>query len=364
MTVAEAKTIASEWAADKAKRLPDFAGAIIGGSTCTRKDSDPFPHTSDVDIYFAVKGSGHDVFSELDGEYACGAHEYKGLDIEVDFPSIDGYSDPEAVLAEQGDAIAFRAGYILADPTGVLSRTHAVVARCYAQEKWVRARYSRVEGLVRWAAGKARVLGTPLPGYADEGLERTNWFLCFGVAAAAGIPCVAALGRATTRSALANSRTLLQSWGMGDLQERLLGILGAKDVTAAQAIALLEELEWAFDLATSLVKTKFSPGFFFQRFMRRKIIDGVGEMIGQGLPREAMLFLAYIRTSAQNVFENDAPPMLKEATRQSHRRLMVTLGMSSESDLLERTSELERLLPDLVAAADTIAAGHPDVERG
>ncbi len=363
MTVGEAKALAREWVLERARELPDVAGACLYGSICLRKDEDELPCTSDADVFVAMHGNGHDPFIEVDGEFRVRAILYKGLDIETRYPSINDFHNQEAALADSSLAVAFRSRNVLLDPTGALARLHERVSARYAQEKWVRARCANLEKGVRGALNGPASASFPLPGWADEVLRRTVAFYDFGLATAACIPCVADLGGVTFRRALQNSRAVLETHRMPDLYGKLLEILGGAGVTEPRAFELLEEAERAFDLAVRYIRTRFCGDWNFETFLRSKVLACVRELVAGGAHREVLPYLLFIRTTAQNVFENDAPPPLKEEMRKGHRRLLSTLGIDSAADIDRKAEKLENLLPEIMAAAETIMARNPAVER-
>lgn len=363
MTVGEAKELAREWAVQRAKELPGIAGAYLFGSICLRRDEDPFPYTSDVDIRMAVEGNGHDVLTEVEGEFRSQAIEYKGLDIEIIYPSITECLDHEALLGTPWLAPAFRAQNILLDPTGVVAKAQAAVRRSYAQERWVRARCRTLQTSVLGGLDKAASDGALAPGFASEFLERLEWFHFGALTQAAGIPCMADLDGYTSRRGLSNCRKVLEAYGLPGLYGKLLDVLGAEDVTAEAAIDLLGEMESAFDPAVRYVRTRFWGGFFFQAFLRSKILDGVRELILQGHHREATLFLVHMRTLAQNALENDAPLAVKAELREGHRRLLSKLGIESPADINGKVDRLRKNLPEVMEAAETIIARNPAVEH-
>lgn len=364
MTTGEAKALAREWAAGRANELSDFASAFLVGSICRRRDHEAFPSTSDADVCFALSGDGHDMLTEIDGEYRVQALEYKGLDIETQYHSMETVLDHPAVLGSAGWAPAFRSGNVLLDPSGAVAAAQRAVLASYQKENWVRARCSDQEGFCRWGLDHAARLGTRLPGWADEFLERVVWLLFPGLAGAAGVPCVADLGGPTFRRALPNCRRVLEGYGMRDLYAKLLGILGGPRVTEERVTEFLAEMGRAFDLAVEYVRTRFWGGFFLQEFRRKKIFDGTRELVSEGSHREAMLFLAVMRTFAQNALENDAPPAVKSELRDGHRRLLSTLGIESEADIGRKAEELGKLLPEITAVAEEIIARNPAVQHG
>lgn len=183
------------------------------------------------------------------------------------------------------------------------------------------------------------------------------------VAGSAGIPCVAGLGGPTLRRSLANGRKVLEAYGMPGLYEALLGILGSQAFTKAEALDFVGELGGAFDLACEHLLTPFFPGLFFQPFLKDKLIEGIGELISEGLHREAMLYLAFVRDAAQNAIENGAPAAVKEKAREGYRRLLAALGIESDADLERKVERLRQLVPELMTATETIIARNPAVEN-
>ncbi len=363
MTAGEARELAREWAVQRARELPDFAGAYLVGSICLRKDADPFPNTSDVDVRIAVTGPGHDALTEIDGEYRAQAIEYKGLDMETEYPSIDACRDHQATLGSPELAIAFRSDNILVDPAGILAALHNVVRASYAEERWVRARCANQQKMALWGLEHAARLEARMPGWPDEFVERIGWLLFPGMAGAACIPSVADLGGPTFRRSLANCGTVLEAYGLRAIFGRFLEMLGLSGVTKQQAAEFATEMEEAFEQAVRCRRTRCWSSFLFQPFKRPKMIAGARQLISEGSHREAMLSMAVTRTMAQNVLENDASPPLREAMRKGYRRLLSTFGIGSEGDIGQKAEEARKLLPEIMSAAEAIISRNPDVVR-
>ena len=171
MTVGEAKAHAREWAAERAKQLPDFAGAFVLGSICLRRDEDSFPFTSDVDVRIVIEGEAHDIFREVDGEYRAQAIPYKGLDIEVTyFTSTKRFEDPEQIIGHYSLARPFghRTYFSIqpeSSPGSILSSLQ-VMPRRGGSERDARARRGscsgRWRGRLPWShRSPARVTSSP-----------------------------------------------------------------------------------------------------------------------------------------------------------------------------------------------------------
>ncbi len=363
MTASEAKVLAREWAVERADELPGVAGAFLLGSLCLARDGEPFPDTSDVDVCVAMAGEGHDELTEVEGEFRKQDIRYKGLTIETGYASITSCWDHHGVLESPSWAPAFRTRNALLDPTGVLGKTHEAVRVAYAAEGSVRARCANQRRFVLWALERAARVEKPLPGCPDEILERVVWLLFPGLAGAAGIPCIAELGGPTFRRALPNCGRALAAYGMQEVYEELLSILGASCVTVQQVSAALAELGQAFDLAVAFSRTRFYGDFMFHSFMREKVLAGAQELISAGFYREAMLFLAVVRTRAQNALENDAPSSTNRTRRDTHRGLMADLGIQSGADISRKAERLRELLPAIMNAAETIISRSPGVQH-
>jgi len=364
MTVAEAKALAREWASERAKEMSDFAGAFLYGSICERDDDEAFPASSDIDITIVVHGPGHDIFTEVEGEYRSWAVEYGGAYIEWVYASIGDFENPHDALSSATNNSAFRTNNVLLDPTGMLATAQRAVSASYSREEWVRARVAFEENMCRWGLGHAEHITDPLPGWSDEFIERIVWLFYPGLGSIASIPSVANLGVPTFRRALPNCRAVLNEYDVRDVYEKLLETLGSAHLTKSQVTGFVDEMDDGFGLAVKYGRTSFWGLLFLQEFARGKFVGGARELVHSGFHPEAMQFLVVIRSIIQNALENDAPADVRRDAHARYRTLLSSIGVDSETDVDRRAEAMSELLPEMAAAADTITRRNEAIKRG
>ena len=118
-------------------------------------------------------------------------------------------------------------------------------------------------------------------------------------------------GNLTMRRGFVVARSMLLSYGMDELAEGLLRIIGSANISRAEAERCLEELEIAFDAAIALPHPAFAMDCNVSAKGRSLAIDGCRELL-DGHHREAMFFIAFMRGIAQNILTHDEDPARRE----------------------------------------------------
>ena len=148
ITVREAKQIAKDWVEAEAPNIPDFRGAFLTGSILWKKDDDPFPPSSDVDLKLIVDLDPNDPI--FNGELRQKNQSFKGITLETTASSFQDFSTPERVLADFVDASHFSVTNFLSDPSGKLSEIQKAVAAQFAQKQWVIKRIKGARDFTLW----------------------------------------------------------------------------------------------------------------------------------------------------------------------------------------------------------------------
>jgi hypothetical protein len=116
---------------------------------------------------------------------------------------------------------------------------------------------------------------------------------------------VANLGNPTMRKCLVVFGALVKAHAEGDLQESMLQLLGSASMNRQTVEGYFRDLSQAFDWAVDIIRGP-SMGDFVNENARLIAINGCREMMENGHHREAMFWIASMRTICQRVIERDA----------------------------------------------------------
>ncbi|AXI81321.1 hypothetical protein [Peterkaempfera bronchialis] len=342
MQIHEARATAARWVAQHAARDPHFAGAFISGSAAWLPGDAELPATSDVDVLL--------VTTAPQPPPKPGKVRYGGILIEASPLPWAEVCSPEAVLSSYYLAGSFRTDTVLADPTGHLARLHTAAAGEYARRPWVRRRCRHAErritdGLA--ALDEAR----PLPG------QVMAWIFPTGVTT--HVLLTAGLRNPTVRLRYAAARTLLLEYDRPDIHEELLRLLGCEHLSAERVADHLRAMAEVFDTAAALARTPFPFSSDLTPEARPIAVDGSRELIGRGLHREAVFWIAVTYARCLTVLEADAPPEVRAAHTPGFTGLLADLGIASPADLRRRAQEVRGYLPRLRETAEHILTANP-----
>jgi hypothetical protein len=339
MKVGEAKQIAKDWVAERAREMPLFAGAFFQGSITRMGDEEEMPPRSDVDVIVMVNRPEWNWLVEAGGELDSDAHLRGGVIIEPLYFAADILRDLERVATSVQLAPTFLAQNIILDPTGILSELQPLVRGSYRKEHRVRQRCQNVEDMTLGWLQSAGPRDAKPPGWATELIFRVCCLYAASYLSSQAL-CVADLGGITGCKAFMRSREASLKHGLPHLHEKALEIMGCAEITSAQARAHLRELERAYGLACRVVHTPVWGRFYFKEFTRAIAVDAAAEMIVNGSPREGMPFALFLRCIAQNIIENDASLIEKKDLWKGFESLLSAFGLSSPADI---ETKVERL---------------------
>ena len=334
-----------EWVSMQAEQLPGFLGAHLMGGITSMALCDTFPAYRDVDLHIILKDG-----TEVPGDNAEAL--YRGLMIEAGFRRQTDYSTPEVILANPVIAGHMAVPSILSDPTGFLSRLHEVVAREFAQRKWVQ---TRCEAEKREAFGKL-VIAAHIP----------DPLAAFGLLGYAGVYVSAVLALAslkaiTGRRSYIQMRRILENRGRTDLYERLLGVVGFPQASREQAECYLQDAAEAFDLAVRVKRTPHPFGHKMYAHLRPYLVEGSREMMGEGYYREAVGWTMAFYVNSMQIIQIDAPSQLTPDMQAKFDECMSQFGLNGPISREERIARAKALFREVFILADEIIGCNPAI---
>jgi hypothetical protein len=345
MLVKDAKAIARQWVAEKARGIPGFSGAFYAGSTSWLPDDAILPATSDLDLWV--------VLEDPNPPEKLGKFIYRDVLLEVSYVARDQLASPEAILGDYHMAGCFRTPGVIEDPSGQLTKLQAAVAKDYAKRRWV---------LQRCQDAKGRILRN-LQGLNESNPfhdQVTSWLFATGVTT--HVLLVAGLKNPTVRRRYIAARELLANYDRLDFYEALLELLGCAQMSRARAEQHLTALAEVFDAAKTVVKTPFAFAADLSDIARPVAIDGSRELIEGGYHREAIFWMVATYARCQKVLYHDAPSEQRDAFSPGFRQLTADLGITSFADLQQRGEQVRSFLPRVWELAEAIVAANPRIE--
>ncbi len=332
MVVHEAIKLAQEWVLQEGVLIPSFIGAHLLGSIDTLSAESAFPTCRDVDIKIIL----------AKGKRGNQAISYRGLMLDVAFGNPEEY-EATAVLTNPRLASHLAHGNILADPTGLLSDLHQLVAKEYGRHQWIKTR-------CQWEKK-----------FIQDTLDQPNFtvlFLSFTHMYLGGLLAVADLKTPTHRRSLIIMKQILQRYNRSNLHEKSLEILGFASVTRFQAETYLAEIANAFPRAVAIYQTPIPyVGYKLRTHLFPYYIDASQEMIDEGHHQEALQWILHAYYLLNVVFQNDGTPTEKQAFTTKYQQLLMNLDLAEPAQLAEQREATRRLLPSFYALADEIVDG-------
>jgi hypothetical protein len=295
MKTKEAKNRAMEWMEKKAPEINGLIGAVLGGSANVMNDDEPWPASSDLDIWIMVTPEGMKDSINLDKVL------HKGVILEVTCKNFEYYDAPEKLLSSPFEGYHFaKPGCVLLDTDNAIGNLVATVARRFAEPEWVRARLAGCRGN---AIGKLQwTMSLPPGSYFDK-----LFGFILGIKNISTLPVIAALKHPTVRRALAVSHDVLTEYGRLDFHERILALCGAEKVDVRQATKAAHDLVPAFQRAAEVVKTPFFSSGSIKQDVIPLYLQGADDMIRNGYPREAMYHVIFYYWRVYQALAHDAP---------------------------------------------------------
>jgi hypothetical protein len=344
MNVGQVIELAREWVETEGSQTPGFCGAHLMGALNHAPRDAPFPAYKDVDLNLVVEGAPggepHEIF-------------FKGLILEYGVLDVKRYRSPATVLSDPELASNLAVDSILSDPKGTLAALQSVVAREYAQRRWVQARCASAKNDVLQGFQGLQLAASP-----DQARLILWLYVTMGLT---GTVALADLKPPTHRRSLIQMKTLLEQYGREDLQEAMLELLGFAHLRSAQVEVHLHNMAEAFDRAVQVTRTPVPGSFKLHPHVRPYLVDGAQEMIDESHGREAMLWIWFGLAIANGAIQADAPEDEKPHFQAMADQLYADMGWSGLQDVASHLPQARKLADELFRVADAIVAGHPDI---
>jgi hypothetical protein len=341
MRVGEAKAIARQWVMEQVNRDPTILAAYFAGSTNWKPDDAPLPAASDIDVNLVV--------GDANGRASYFKQQYDGVVLDVSYKPAADYTSPEKVLSNYHAAQHFTTANVIYDPSDLLTPVQAAVRAEYAKRHWVRRRCEDVQA---WLAQSLRWFSPDDPYY-----DQVFTFLYpYGVVAQA--LAVADLRNPTVRQNAVLAAQVTSKYGETDFYNQWLALLGVQHLQPEQVEALLDDTLEAMDAARPYARTPFFGLTNLSDFARPMLIDGIRDIIDQGYPREAVLWLGIHQAWSQKALHLDAPDAAREQGMARVQRFLDTLGITSAEVLRDRHRQLTALAPALSDVIERILAAN------
>jgi hypothetical protein len=342
--IRDAKAAARQWINEAATGQPGFRGAFLHGSVNWMADDAPLPNYSDIDVIVVWDGPG---FPRSAGKF-IGA----GVLLDVSYLATGELESAEAILGNSHLAGSFRGASVISDPSGDLTRLHAIVSQDFAQRHWVIRRCEHARNKVlRFLDG--------LDPSAPLHEQVTAWL--FGTSVATHVLLSAGLRNPTVRKRYLATRELLAENGRLDVYEELLALLGCADWSRAETERHLAVMTEAFDAASEVIQSPFPFAADISDAGRPVAIDGSRELIETGYHREAAFWITATYSRCQTVLHADAPASMRDQFTPEYQALLADLGITSHADLEARAAQVLAYLPRLRQVAEDIADMNPEI---
>lgn len=344
MKVGQVIELAKEWVETEGSQTLGFCGAHLMGALNYAPRDAPFPAYKDVDLNLVVEGAPRDEPHEI---------FYKGLILEYGVLDVERYRSPAMVLSDPGLAPNLAVNSILADPKRMLAPLQSVVAREYAQRRWVQARCASTKNDVLQGFQGLQLVASP-----DQARLILWLYVTKGLT---GTVALADLKPPTHRRSLIQMKTLLEQYGREDLQQALLELLGFAHLHSTQVKVHLQHMAEAFDRAVQVTRTPVPGSFKLHPHVRPYLVDGAQEMIDEGYPREAMLWIWFGLAIANGAIQADAPEDEKPHFQTMADHLYADMGWSGLQDVASHLPQARELAEDVFRVADDIVHRNPEI---
>ncbi|MCJ8014257.1 hypothetical protein MUG84_21320 [Paenibacillus sp. KQZ6P-2] len=344
MKIGLARQNAVIWVQTYAQKEEGYLGAYFSGSTVGRSDLDMLPVGSDIDVVVVREGEK--------APAKPGKIRFRDTLIEITYLASQQLESVEDVLRSYHLAGSFRVNTLIDDPTGRLSLLQKQVSEHFAEKKWVQLRCEEARN--RIVTG-LRSLDPAAPLYE----QATAWLFPTGVMT--HVILVAALRNPTVRLRYLAARKVLTEYGLDEVYPQLLTLLGCGDWTADQVEHHLEGLERTFDAAASAARTPFFFSSDITPEARSIAIDGSRELIHAGNHREAVFWIVATYARCHQILAVDASTEMQHSLEPAFHALLADLGIHTSGELVLRSQEVIRFMPELWKIAEKIMLANPDI---
>ena len=343
MKIGMAKNIAAKWVNEIGSKGEDFLGAYISGSTAEMADDAELPETSDVDI---IVVTGKPTTLKL------GKFKYEGILLEVTQIPQEEFASIEEVLISHHLANSLKRNTILLDPTGYLTSLQSQVSKHFAEKEWVIRRCRNVLDKIE---SSLKGIDTTAPYYDLV----TQWLFPTGITT--HVLLLAALRNPTVRRRYQAVKEVLVQYGYDAIYQKLLELLGCKELTPQGVKIHLKNLEKTYDAAVKAARTPFP--FREDITVKSKIIaiDGSYRLIEEGYHREAVFWMVATYARCHKILAADAPAGIQKELLPDFKNFMQELGISSDKDIISRSERGIQFLSELWNVTEEIIDKNPGI---
>lgn len=346
MNVGQVKEIAKEWVEERASQLPGFYGAYFAGSINRLPEDALFHMYKDVDIRILLENYNQN-------KRKHNKFLYKGILLEPVFVDLEGYRSSKELLSSL-DAYDLAVESIISDPTGLLTEMQKVVAKEYAQRRWVKKRCEQVKKEILDNLKKLNETSS-----VDEA-EDVFYHIPLDLA---NLIAIAYLKPRTIRRCFVQIKELLKNQNQLALYESVLAVLGCSNMTLKQVRVLFQESVKAFDRAVAVRHTPYIVEFNIQSCVRPFFVEGTQQIIREGNHREAIWPILLFHLWSNAVIQNDAPEQEKAGFQAGCERLRSKLGLHNLSDYHQRGQLARSVAKDVFRFVDELIENHPDIKE-
>lgn len=336
MQIKKAKIIARNWTEQFAKNH-NIAGAVINGSAGYLKDSDILPETSDLDI---------NLYTECPENFEkLGKQVYNGLLIEPSVLSLSMIIPRKKALVTYEIAGSFRStNLILYDGSGIISDTTKYVSAHFSEPYYIKKRCEKVYKKIQNGINGFN--------HSMSILDNINsWLFPAGICTHGVL--VADLKNPTVRLRYLKAYESLQKNGMENVYGGFLDLLGCRNISAAEIMFFLKELEITFNLAAENIKSDYPFKNDISMEAKHVAIGGSYELIEMGHHREAVFWILVTFERCHKVLRQDAPAIHIERFPMFLDFLKL-LGITDNGSIKAKTENILSFLPKLTEINDLI----------
>ena len=343
MLAKRAREMAQEWTDKNAQQIPGCLGVVLHGSINWMDDEEVLAASSDLDLLLVMEPGISLPHRQK--------FRYRRLMLELSPIPLSDLQPPDTVLRTHYLAGSFFGETVLWDASGYLQELQNIVTVHYPERRWVEQRCQSVTAKIR--AG--------FPADPQWPLHRilTAWMFAAGLCS--HVILVAGLGNPTVRRRLAASQLLLQRLDRLDIQEELLGLFHAGELTPTQIAQHTKNLSRLFAEAIPLVHDGYPFAADITPSGRDIAITGTQEMVQQGLHRETVFWLgASLARCLQVVTEQGTLPQRQQGVALANDFLS-DLGVNTESALRQAHTSVLEALPRIEQHGQWIMDHHPGI---
>ena len=351
MLVEQARAAAADWVGRQAG--PDLLGAFLAGSAAVGDGAADLSATSDVDVIMVTAGSAPAKIGKL---------WHSGVLLDVSSVSVDDL-DVTTVAATSYLAPFVARGRIVHDPDGHLAALRGRVVALVDRPEWVRRRVAEVRGRITSgleAADPAAPLARQVLGWVFPASLPTVQLLV-----AAGRPPTVRQRYLRCRELLATPSGAfegIQRPGMPacaplELYERLLGVLGCRDVVADAVRQHLDRLAGTLRVTAEHARTSFPFSGDLRPDTWHLALDGSAELIAASRHREAVWWLLATYARCVTVLAVDAPARIATDHERALAWAAADLIGFRVGDGPARAVTVRNLLVEVDALAEVLIVG-------